>query len=291
MPRSVLCADRRGGTDRMEAKMVLPGDEIATAEEFEPGEGTYEKNGLVFAATPGVLILDPGNRVARVRAFNPPAELRVGDIVYGVIDDIRGMMATATIQAIHGRARQISGESEGTIHISNVSEDYTEDIHDKFRLGDVIRAKVVQVKPSVQLTTAEPDLGVVKAMCSVCRGPLELRGRDLYCPRDERTEQRKLAADYADLRLFVPASELGGGTIPEKHRGGRGEGADRGGRDRGGRGGGHDRVRGPGGRGRGGGGARTRGGGRGPGRRREPLCAVKNPYRFRSRTRHKKRKA
>src|SRR2546427_8418794 len=246
----------------MEAKMVLPGDEIATAEEFEPGEGTYEKNGLVFAATPGVLILDPGNRVARVREFNPPAELRVGDIVYGVIDDIRGMMATATIQAIHGRARQISGESEGTIHISNVSEDYTEDIHDKFRLGDVIRAKVVQVKPSVQLTTAEPDLGVVKAVCSVCRGPLELRDRDLYCPRDERTEQRKLAADYADLRLFVPASELGGGTIPEKNHGGRGGGADRGGRDRGGRGGGPVRFREGGGRGWGGGGGSPGAGGR-----------------------------
>src|SRR2546425_7484589 len=249
----------------MEAKMVLPGDEIATAEEFEPGEGTYEKNGLVFAATPGVLVLDPGNRVARVRAFNPPAELKVGDIVYGAIDDIGGMMATASILAIHGRSRQISGESEGTIHISNVSEDYTEDIHDKFRLGDVIRAKVVQVKPSVQLKTAEPDLGVVKALCSVCRGPLELRGRDLYCPRDERTEQRKLAADYADLRLFVPASELGGGTIPEKHRGGRGEGADRGGRDRGGRGGGPGSAPRPGG----GGGGRRRGqppgGGRGRG--------------------------
>src|SRR5439155_26106547 len=91
-------------------------------------------------------------------------------------------------------------------------------------------------------------LGVVKAVCSVCRGPLELRDRDLYCPRDERTEQRKLAADYADLRLFVPPSELGGGTIPEKHRGGRGEGADRGGRDRGGRGGGRDRPHDRGGR-------------------------------------------
>src|SRR2546427_381281 len=101
--------------DQMEPKMVLPGDEIAVAEEFEPGEGTYERNGLVFAATPGVLILDPANRVARVRAFNPPAELKVGDIVYGVVDDIRGMMATATILAIHGRTRQISGESEGTV--------------------------------------------------------------------------------------------------------------------------------------------------------------------------------
>src|ERR1700704_2863648 len=245
----------------MEAKIVLPGDEIAVAEEFEPGEGTYERNGAVFAATPGMLILDSQNRVARVRAFNPPAELKVGDIVYGVIDDIRGMMATASIQAIHGRSRQISGEAEGTIHISNVSEDYTEDIHDKFHLGDLIRAKVIQVKPSVQLTTAEPTLGVVKAICSVCRGPLELRGRDLYCPRDERTEQRKLAADYSDLRLFVPATELGGGTIPEKHRGGRGEGGDHGDRDRGGRGGGRDRSRDRGG-GRGRDGRSPRGGGR-----------------------------
>src|SRR2546429_5338954 len=102
----------------MEAKMVLPGDEIATAEEFEPGEGTYEKNGLVFAATPGVLVLDPGNRVARVRAFNPPAALRVADIVYGVIDEIRGMMATPNILAFHGLSAQISAHSARTVHIS-----------------------------------------------------------------------------------------------------------------------------------------------------------------------------
>lgn len=237
--------------------MVLPGDEIAVAEEFEPGEGTYERNGLVYAATPGVLEMDSTNRVARVRAFNPPAEVKVGDIVYGVVDDIRGMMATATILAIHGRTRQISGQAEGTIHISNVSEEYTEDIHDRFRLGDIIRAKVVQVKPSVQLTTAEPELGVVKALCSVCRGPLEIRGKDLYCPRDERPERRKVAADYADLRLFVPASELGGGKVTEKQRGGRGEAGERGGRDRG-RGGGRDRYRDRG---------RDRRGPRGPGGR------------------------
>ena len=249
----------------MERKMVLPGDEIAVAEEFEPGEGTYERNGRVFAATPGVLELDPSNRVARVRSFNPPAELRVGDIVYGVVDDIRGMMATATINAIHGRTRQISGEAGGTIHISNVSEEYTEDIHDMYRLGDIIRAKVIQVKPSLQLTTAERDLGVVKALCSVCRGPLEVRDRDLYCPRDERTERRKLAADYADLKLSVPASELGGGKVAERaHGGGRRDYRGSGGRDRGGRGGGRDGYRDRGDRGRDG-----RGGGRGRDRDRD----------------------
>src|SRR5437763_14499926 len=128
------------------------------------------------------------------------------------------MRATPTILASHGRTRHISGESEGTIHISNVSEEYTEDIHDMYRLGDIIRAKVIQVKPSVQLTTAERNLGVVKALCSTCRGPLELRGRELSCPPDERTERRKVAADYAAPTPFVPATELGGGKVEEKHR-------------------------------------------------------------------------
>jgi len=240
----------------MESKMVLPGDEVAVAEEFEAGEGTYERNGLIFAAMPGVLQLDPTNRVARVRAFNPPAEMKVGDIVYGVVDDIRGMMATATVNAIHGRSRQISGEAEGTIHISNVSEEYTEDIRDMFHLGDIIRAKVIQVKPSLQLTTAEGYLGVVRALCSQCRGPLELRERGLECPRCERSERRKLAKDYGNLMLDVPASQLGGGRIPERPRGegwGGGRESGRGGRDRGGRGG-----RGRGDRGRRGG--RDRGG-------------------------------
>src|SRR5947199_8806669 len=102
----------------MEAKMVLPGDEIATAEEFEPGEGTYEKNGLVFAATPGVLVLDPGNRVARVRALNPPAELPVGDTAYGVSNDRRGLRADANSAAIQARVRQTSAATAGATTLS-----------------------------------------------------------------------------------------------------------------------------------------------------------------------------
>jgi len=243
----------------MQDRMVLPGDEVAVAEEFEPGEGTYERGGHIFAAVPGVLYLDANERVVRVRAFNPVAELKVGDIVYGTIDEIRGLMATAAVTAIHGRDRQVSGETEGTIHISNVSAEYVEDLRDAFHLGDIVRAKVIQTKPSVQLTTSEGYLGVVKARCSQCRGPLEAKGEDLWCPRDERGERRKLAQDYDDLKLAVPAADLGGGVVSPRHaESGRGGGRPRGSRDRG-RGG-------QGGRDRGGHG---RGGGRGRGRDRD----------------------
>ena len=258
----------------MENKLVLPGDAIAASEEYEAGEGTYEKNGEIFAATPGLLDLDSQNFVARVRPFNPLAELKVGDIVYGSISDIRSSMAEATVAAVHGSKREITGETEGAIHVSKISTEYVDDIHNAFHLGDIVRAKVIQAKPSLQLTTAEPTLGVVKAMCSRCRKPLELKGRDLWCPRDEISERRKIAADYGELLLTVPAKELGAGVVtvePPRPRegggrggpGGRGGGGYRGGGGRGGgrgRGGG-DRRGGSGGRGRGG--DRRGGGGRG----------------------------
>src|SRR5207247_1335880 len=84
------------------------------------------------------------------------------------------------IAAVRGSKLEITGETEGAIHVSKISSEYIEDIHDAFHLGDIVRAKVIQAKPSLQLTTAEPNLGVVKAMCSRCRGPLELQGRDLW---------------------------------------------------------------------------------------------------------------
>ncbi len=248
-------------------RLVLPGDEVAVVEEFEPGTGTYEQDGRVRAAVAGVLELDPNDRVARIQPFNPPAEMRSGDIVYATVEDLKSAMAVVTVLAVHGRQRQITGETEGAVHISKISDSYTDDIRDAFHAGDIVRAKVIQAKPSVQLMTAEPALGVVLALCGNCRGPLERRGSELRCPRDERVERRKLASDYGDLRLDVPASELGGGIVVAETRAPPREG----GRDR-------DRARGPprggGGRREGGRdygrgrGPRGRGRGRGPGRDR-----------------------
>jgi len=242
----------------IERRMVLPGDPIAAAEEYEAGEGTYERNGEIYAAIPGLLELDGGNFVARVRPFNPLAELKTGDVVYGVISDIRSSMAEATISAVHGSKREITGETEGAIHVSKISDEYIEDIRDAFHLGDIVRAKVIQAKPSLQLTTAEPNLGVVKARCSRCKGVLELKGRDLWCPRCEQSERRKIASDYGNLLLDVPAREHGAGVVtvePPRPREGGGGGRD------GPRGGGRGGYRGGGGRGGGGRGGDRRGGG------------------------------
>ncbi len=180
----------------MKAKIVYPGDLIAASEEYLPGPGTYEAEGDIFAAQIGELSLDSREKVASVRGFNPPVEQKVGDVVLTTVQDIKNTMAMVKVEAVEGIERQVTGDTEGTIHISKVSEKYTEDLKKAMRIGDLVRARVVQVKPSLQLATNEPSLGVVRGLCTRCRYPLVKRGRDLYCEHCERDEPRKVASVY-----------------------------------------------------------------------------------------------
>ncbi len=225
-------------------RIVLPGEEVAVAEEYEAGEGTYEEHGRVLATWPGRLELDAVHRIARVVPFNPPAQLHVGDVVYGTVDEIRSSMAEARVLRIHGRDRQVAGELLASLHVSKISNAYVEDIRDAIRLGDILRARVIQTEPSLQVTTAETNLGVVLALCTNCRSPTERKGDLVRCPRCDRTDRRKLAADYGNPELEAPIEVV---PEPEAPRRPRPERAERG-----------ERGRGPQGRDRG------RGGGRGP---------------------------
>ncbi len=183
----------------MTGKVVFPGEMVAVSEEYIPGDGTYEHEGDIYAAQIGELDLDPQDKVARVRGFNPPLELKVGDVVLASVESIKPTMAVVQVQAVEGVERGVTGETEGTIHISKVSDSYTEDLKKALRLGDLIRASVIQVKPSLQLATSEPPLGVVRGLCTRCRSTLVKKGRSLYCERCERSEPRKVATVYDAL--------------------------------------------------------------------------------------------
>ncbi|MGD1060753.1 MAG: exosome complex RNA-binding protein Csl4 [Methanomassiliicoccales archaeon] len=178
---------------------VLPGEEVAEAEEFLPAEGTYEENGKIFAAFAGELELDQDEHIASVKAYNETAELKVGDSVFCEVTDVRSMMAICEVVAVEGRERAVAGDTNGTIHVSKLSMEYTQDAGREMRPSDLIRAKVIQAKPSVQLTTASEHFGVVKALCRRCRAPLVRKDSSLYCNNCERTETRKVADDYGDV--------------------------------------------------------------------------------------------
>lgn len=180
---------------------MLPGEEVAIAEEYISGEGTYEENGKIFASAVGELDLDPREKIAKVILDNPPVVLQEGDVVIAEVTDTKPAMAICTILQQEGNDRAVSSETLASVHVSKIASSYVEDAGDLMRPGDVIRATVIQAEPSVQLSTAGPHFGVLRAYCSRCRSPLERKGRHLYCERCDRTEERKVADDYRDFRV------------------------------------------------------------------------------------------
>ncbi len=180
-------------------EILMPGDKLATCEEYIPGEGTYERDGTVFAAVVGFREFDEEEKIARIRAVNRLTLLKEGDIVLGMVERVALSMATISVKRLVGNPRAITGQVEGVVHVSKVSKDYTDDVRREYRAGDIIRAKVVQASPSLQLSTDSPELGALKSRCLRCRAILEKKDKALYCDRCERVEHRKLAQDYNEF--------------------------------------------------------------------------------------------
>src|SRR5581483_4898626 len=181
-------------------RLVYPGDSVGVAEEFVAGPGTYEENGEVFAATVGMLTLDTTDFVARVEPFpSQRAVVKPGDIVLGVVQATRPSMAIVEVKAIASRPnRGIGGDTNGTLHVSKSSDQYVDSMESAFRVRDIVRAKVLESDPAIQLTTKGPDLGVLKSYCPRCGSPMARKGRGVVCPECDWKDTKKLAADYRE---------------------------------------------------------------------------------------------
>jgi exosome complex component CSL4 len=169
------------------SEFVFPGKEIATSEEAVSGSGTVEENGLILAALGGKGELRGG------KAFvSNPKSVRMlarGDLIYGKVYDLFDQVALIMFKP--------AGENVGTsadmafLRIAEIQRGYTESFSDFLRIGDLVKAKVIDVTPmGVYVTIAESGLGVVKAYCTSCRRELD---NQLHCAVCDRRERRKMA--------------------------------------------------------------------------------------------------
>lgn len=186
-----------------DSNLVFPGQEVASEEEYLAAEGTFAEDGVVYASQVGELVLDDDNCIAKVVSPNPPNVLQVGDIVYGIVSDVRNTMATADVGVKEGVKRGLGGDTYATIHVSKISPNYTDDVAKELRKGDYIRAKVTAIKPALQLTTKDEHLGVIRSYCGTCKTEMvrSNKGDGLFCPECRYATSRKLADDYGDVNL------------------------------------------------------------------------------------------
>ncbi|HDH44969.1 MAG TPA: RNA-binding protein [Thermococcus sp.] len=186
-------------------ELVLPGDYLGVIEEFLPGEGIIEENGELYAARAGRVKIDLEKIEISVEPVTdvPPLP-QVGDIVIARVLEVKSQAAIVELLKIEGRKgyREIATSKLAGIHVSQVKDGYVESMNSEFKIGDIIRAKVLtNEKSPIQLTTREPNLGVIYALCSSCKVPLVRRSNVLVCPKCGRRESRKLSTYYRKLKL------------------------------------------------------------------------------------------
>jgi exosome complex component CSL4 len=118
-----------------------------------------------------------------------------GNLVLGIVKSVRDKNLTLKIVQIEDKP--LYTYFDGVMHISDVSEGYVKTMLDAFKVGDIVRAKVISTKNrEIHLTTQGSELGVIQAKCSLCGHSLILDKNNLRCPQCNRARWRKIAYDY-----------------------------------------------------------------------------------------------
>lgn len=173
--------------------IVMPGDAVDAGK--RPGSGLYTEGGKTYASVAG-LVKEAGDQTV-VESKNPVVEIRNGDTVIASVESTKEKVVLVKILKVVGKQRSLPTEDYGVIRVMDIAPRYTEKASDEFKIGDIIKAEVMQVLPNdVILTTKSPNLGVIEGYCSHDRGILRMDGDRLVCSICGRTERRKASRDY-----------------------------------------------------------------------------------------------
>jgi exosome complex component CSL4 len=174
--------------------VALPGDFLASPEEFLPGMNAYEQRDSVRASIAGSVQKDLVKREVGVIPVAVAMMPSVGDIVVGRVEAAMTSTAGVRITYLNGVPRP-AGFS-GTIFMR--SERGGRGVRRTYvKLGDIVRAKVGStMNGMIQLSVDEPHLGVLFSACSVCGTPLLQGNGRARCEVCGSVEERKFADDF-----------------------------------------------------------------------------------------------
>jgi exosome complex component CSL4 len=179
--------------------VVVPGDQLCVIEELMPSYGTYEKEGIVYAAAPGMVAMDLKDRSIRVVNVDGKMKLALpveGDVLLGRVTHAFDQRAEVII--VRRNDKDVHSGIVGELHISNVTRRYVKSMLDVLKQNDIVRAVALNTHSiPVKLSLVGQDLGVYLAYCSRCGNALTLTTHNnMFCLRCENRETREVAKDY-----------------------------------------------------------------------------------------------
>ena len=87
----------------MDEKLKIPGEKIASIEEYLPGDNTFEDDDSIRATTIGEISLDSSERLASINRQKQITVPNVGDVIIGVVEANLPSMIAIMIKFVNGK--------------------------------------------------------------------------------------------------------------------------------------------------------------------------------------------
>ncbi len=182
----------------MKSRFVIPGDKVATIEEFEGLEGIYQHDdGMLRASRIGKITYDLKQRYVKVNGLKSILLPKKDDHVIGFIHILSSNSANIRIVYINGHRSDARFDAiyigRGKMKVQNM-----------FRVGDMVRAKVISVLNGyIHVTFKDSNLGVIYTKCNHCGGDVvRLNSEEIKCIECNTVSSRKLADDYGNINAI-----------------------------------------------------------------------------------------
>lgn len=174
----------------MSDNAVFPGDKIASIEEYEAGNNTFDDGDMVRAATVGERNMDKETRIADVKHPKALSVPNVGDVIIGTVAAVMSSMIAVTIEYINGNSTTSKVEcicGTRNMRIRNVA-----------LVNDMACLKIVaHLNGTIHAVMNEPELGIIFTKCRKCGGKVVAKSSDaIKCTDCGWIDERKLSSNF-----------------------------------------------------------------------------------------------
>ncbi len=169
--------------------MKIPGERIASIEEYLAGDNTFESEDVIRATTIGSINLDSVERSASINRQKQITVPKVGDIIIGVVEANLPSMIAIMIKYVNGK--KINSDLECvcvTRHIRKKNVALAK---------DVVKVEIIShINGTIHASIDSQELGVLFTKCRKCFGTVVKMRDAVKCKDCGWIDDRKLALDF-----------------------------------------------------------------------------------------------
>ena len=173
----------------MDNNQKIPGEKIASIEEYLPGDNTFEDNDSIRATTIGEINLNSSERSASINRQTQITVPKVGDIIIGVVEANLPSMIAISIKFVNGR--KVNSDLECicvTRHIRKKNIALAQ---------DVVKAEIIShINGTIHASIDSPELGVLFTKCRKCFGTVVKMRDAVKCKDCGWIDDRKLSSEF-----------------------------------------------------------------------------------------------